>query len=119
MAISVERYITVCHPFFRLSHNWSVKRYIIPIVILALGYNLPKLWELKVVQVIGKLFSYLIGPIKASVYYPDSSRSSPQLYIVDPTQLRVNKKYILYYTVWSNLFINGKKKEKRERTFIL
>jgi hypothetical protein len=59
MAIAIERYFTVCHPFFKLSHNWSVKRYIIPIVVLSLAYNLPKLWELEVVQVIGKQFSFL------------------------------------------------------------
>ena len=32
MAISVERYLTVCRPFYVASNNWSAKRYIIPIL---------------------------------------------------------------------------------------
>ena len=32
LAITIERYLIVCHPFFTVSHKWSAKRYIIPIV---------------------------------------------------------------------------------------
>merc|ERR1719189_1144906 len=46
MAISVERYLTVCHPFYTASKNWSAKRYIIPILLFSVIYNLPRFFEL-------------------------------------------------------------------------
>ena len=54
MAVATERYITVCHPFFKLSHNWSARRYILPILVFSLAYNLPKFGELQVVKTYGK-----------------------------------------------------------------
>ena len=33
LAISIERYMIACKPFYMNSHKWSVKRYIIPIAV--------------------------------------------------------------------------------------
>ena len=55
MAITIERYITVCHPFFKISLNWSPKKYIIPILIFSWAYNVPKFLELEVKKIIGKI----------------------------------------------------------------
>ena len=46
-AISIERYLTVCRPFLTASHNWSAKRYIVPILIFSLLYNIPRFFELQ------------------------------------------------------------------------
>ena len=46
MAIALERYMIACKPFYVISHKWSAKRYIIPIVVFAILYNLPKFFEL-------------------------------------------------------------------------
>merc|ERR1719206_313081 len=46
VAISIERYTTVVHPFFKLSHSWSSSIYIIPTVIFSIAYNIPKFMEL-------------------------------------------------------------------------
>ena len=46
LAITVERYLIVCHPFYTVSHKWSAWRYILPIVTFSLVYNLPKFFEL-------------------------------------------------------------------------
>ena len=59
LAISTERYITVCHPFFKISHTWSAKRYLIPILILSISYNIPKFFELEVHEETGILKSLL------------------------------------------------------------
>ena len=56
MAIAVERYVTVCHPFFKISHPWSPRKYIIPIIIFSAAYNLPKFAELEVLEEEGELY---------------------------------------------------------------
>ena len=45
-AISIERYLIVCRPFWTVSNNWSSKRYIIPILIISCVYNVPRFFEL-------------------------------------------------------------------------
>ena len=45
-AISIERYLIVCRPFWTVSNNWSSKLYIIPILLMSLVYNLPRFFEL-------------------------------------------------------------------------
>lgn len=42
LAITIERYLIVCHPFYTVSHSWSAKKYIVPIVVFSLLYNSPK-----------------------------------------------------------------------------
>ena len=46
-AISVERYLTVCHPFYSKQKRWSSKRYILPIIAFCLIYNAPRFFELR------------------------------------------------------------------------
>ena len=47
-AISVERYLAVCRPFYTATeNNWSAKRYIIPILIFSLIYNVPRFFEMR------------------------------------------------------------------------
>ena len=46
VAFTIERYLVVCHPFYIVSKEWSVRRYIIPLVSFSILYNLPKFFEL-------------------------------------------------------------------------
>ena len=48
MAITIERYVTVCHPFYRVSHSWPTKRLVLFLVVFAILYNIPTFFELKV-----------------------------------------------------------------------
>ena len=42
IAISIERYLVVCHPFLTLSRRWSSKLYILPIIAFSFLYNFPR-----------------------------------------------------------------------------
>ena len=47
LAISVERYTTVVHPFFRLARAWTARHYVLPTAVFALAYNVPKVGKLQ------------------------------------------------------------------------
>ena len=46
IAFTIERYLVVCHPFYIVAKEWSVRRYIIPLVTFSIFYNLPKFFEI-------------------------------------------------------------------------
>ena len=54
----IFRYSAVCTPYrYRLSHRntnnvdfWSVGRFVIPIIIISTGYNIPKFFETELVR---------------------------------------------------------------------
>ena len=41
------RYIAVCAPFFRLRHNIKTRMYVLPILVLAPLYNVPRFFEFR------------------------------------------------------------------------
>ena len=52
--ISIERYMTVCHPFYVAAHKWPAQRTIIPIIVFSILYNVPHFFE----------FETIYGPVK-------------------------------------------------------
>ena len=46
----MSRYIAVCFPFFRLRHNIKARFYIIPILLFAPLYNVPRFFEFVTVK---------------------------------------------------------------------
>ena len=91
LAITIERYLIVCHPFYTVSHQWSAKRYIVPIVTFSLMYNLPKFFELQT-------------GINLTTS-PDNTTSYE--FSIEPTEMRVNSYYITIYCIWMNFIFMG------------
>ena len=46
----LNRYIAVCFPFFRLRHKIKARFYIIPILLFAPLYNVPRFFEFQTVK---------------------------------------------------------------------
>ena len=47
MAITLERYLAVCKPFYRITREWSARIFIIPIILISVIYNLPHFFEIQ------------------------------------------------------------------------
>ena len=119
MAISMERYLTVCHPFYTASTKWSAKRYIIPILFISVIYNFTRFFELSTVyseahsQNEGETFDFEnvaslrnVSFIKLRKQFLASAKNlslgnlqygqlekTPFSYSIDGTALRKNKYY--------------------------
>lgn len=89
LSISIERYLIVCHPFYTVSHNWSAKRYIIPILVWSLLYNSPKFFELY------------------TTYDESMIEEKGQGYDVAASAMRLNEYYIKVYCIWMNFLLMG------------
>ena len=51
MCLALERYITVCFPFFKLSHSWPAGYYVLLVSLISIGCNVPRFLELEVKEV--------------------------------------------------------------------
>ena len=92
MAISIERYLVVCHPFFTLSNKWSSKVYILPILVFSILYNVPRFFGLKV------------QPIAMGNPRNKSAINDP-MFSIEHTDMRVDFYYVSIYRGWMNLFL--------------
>jgi hypothetical protein len=124
VAITLERYFTVCHPFFRVSHAWPAKLYIAPIVTLSVLYNIPKFFELRTrYPSVRAVSGFVNGSSEAVFYDADDPAALDDIYEslsrndslsvervsfgIRPTDLRLDKAYVKVYCIWMNLLLNG------------
>ena len=136
MAITMERYLTVCRPFYTASKNWSAKRYIIPILVFSTVYNLPRFFELRSIKECSQIgdenndqntTSSLQHNVteqadnstdisnNTSYSYPNCWTNISNVTVQDPsfiyfielTELRMDKYYYSIYTVGLNIVLMG------------
>nr|XP_040568983.1 uncharacterized protein LOC121118465 [Lepeophtheirus salmonis] len=89
VAITIERFITVCYPFTAHRQVFSTASFIIPIIFLTTIYNIPKFFELNIVD------KCMLKNISCP---QDTERLT-----VRPTPLRQHHTYVRVYILWSNL----------------
>ena len=103
VGISIERYLTVCHPFYLSRKKWSSKRYIIPIVLFSILYNTTRYFEYRME------YSDL-DEMKSNMSIlgqNDGDITHNYGYEVTYTSLRKNKYYYSIYTIGCNFVFNG------------
>jgi len=105
LAVAVERYTTVCHPFFKVSHQFQASKfYILPILVFSIIYNVPKFFELKVGVVenedIWPKSTNLSSFNNTIIEFADPSTT---LYSLEPSTLRLSSSYIKAYLIILNL----------------
>ena len=92
IAISIERYLVVCKPFFRIRFDrYQHRAIIILIAIIAFVFNMPKFFELKLWC--SKKINLWEDPV---TYETDECGDDNSWYVMDicPTELRQNQIYI-------------------------
>ena len=47
MAMTLERYLAVCHPFYMISRSSSCSRIILGVAIYSIAYNIPKFFDME------------------------------------------------------------------------
>ena len=92
LALTVERYISVVVPFFRQRHNLKAWKFIVPIGIFVTAYNIPRFFEIELVNHCSNLFEMSNnGTNSSSNAVAASENCSSQLM---PTRLRQDDYYV-------------------------
>jgi len=99
VAISIERYTTVVHPFFKIAHNWSSAYYVIPTTIFAILYNIPRFLELEAHE-------YVVACPENEFIINNCTENSTKVRVL-ATALRHNIYYKQVYNLYMNLLIHG------------
>ena len=113
--MTMERYLTVCHPFYHHSHSWPTKFSILPILLFCILYNLPRFFELNVeveietensttIQQPLLNASEMLGEIslETNTSIPDGANMTV-VYKLSPSKFRLN---YYYYTIYLVSHIN-------------
>ena len=136
-AITIERYLTVCHPFYMVSRHWNARFLCLGIMLFSISYNIPKFFEIstsyescylnKTYEKDTKTITCSSESCEAEFYdrdgieeilsttrsiynvteIPFSEESSTYLYSIKPSSMRLNSVYVQVYAVYLNFLVNG------------
>ena len=113
VAITIERYLIVCHPFYVMSHRWKAKLYILPIITFSVVYNLPKFFEIQTTvtgstsKLVDEGDNTTMNELQDNKESNNSTMEEEYTYGIKPTLLRQNFDYILMYMIWTNFVLMG------------
>lgn len=137
MVITLERYLTVCHPFYMFSRNWSSRPIVIGIIIFAIAYNIPKFLETSTVYELCCFNQTYTEDVRTMTYSSEACEVHYQMmqknigtdintnhtiveddivedetisfykYTIQPSEMRLNSLYVQVYAVYLNFFVNG------------
>ena len=137
MVITLERYLTVCHPFYMFTRNWSSKPIVVGIIFFAITYNIPKFLETSTAyelcyfnqtnkedvhtmiyssttcefEILSRgLIKNFTSSFSANLTVEEDffvETTSFYKYAIKPSQMRLNSIYVQVYAVYMNFFING------------
>ena len=116
MAISIERYLVICRPFYRINCFYSSKIVILSIVSFSTLYNIPKFFEIQplsttpIVFKEGKNLSTICNNIQDDKTNPQPSQNVTSVklgYRIALTPLMHNPYYYNIYVAGLNIVFNG------------
>ena len=109
IAISAERYLVVCHPFYADSNKkWSTKTQIILVTIFSILYNVPTIFELQTFRCENEKIDtssvqcQSLASIRSG-FVPEMHKCSNETVFIVPTELRCNKHFFLIYHIGLDL----------------
>lgn len=97
VSISVERYTTVVHPFFKVVHNWPSTVYILPTIVFTVLYNIPRFFELT---------TRTVTCTEEGAREHNCSLNSSETHVV-ATEFRRSLHYRQIYIVYLNIIVHG------------
>ena len=106
VAITIERYVSVCHP----TEDFKGKCCLIPLpIIAAILYNIPKFFEIETTEKSDTTHKFDEPEILVEKLGIDSNLTEMQIKVEDlgyrGTQLRLNYWYVILYVTWSKLLL--------------
>ena len=114
-AVAFDRFLIICYPFFAVRHKWSARRYIIPILVFSVLYNLPRFFSLETVLCVNGKFER--PSFSANQDQPTTNTSAfnmtdgkreceyDDVVYIRPTALRRSPQYYDIYLFWIDLFV--------------
>ena len=91
VAITVERYLGLCHPLLS-PHSRKVWFYLLPVIVVAFALNVPKFLEIE------------LGNVNVTNAVTGQNETKPSY---GPSDLRLSMTYIKAYIMWTRLFSTG------------
>lgn len=105
IAITIERFLSIRLPFFIQKHNIKARLFILPVMLFAILYNLPRFFEYQIVY--QGCIPFPNGTLSSLEYDQSQNLTCSHSYILDYSEMRETQLYIsvTYNFVFPNQLI--------------